>query len=151
MTGRGFRVFGSVRRNADAERLQIELGEHFSPLIFDVTDAAGVSRGAGEVRAALSGTRLWGLVNNAGIAVPGPLLEISADEFRRWLEVNLIAPMTVIQAFAPILGTDPALTGPPGRIVNISSAAAASRLHSSAPMPQPSMDSKACQGACVVN
>lgn len=121
MTAKGFRVFGSVRRQADAERLRAELGERFSPLIFDVTDEAAVARGAAQVRAALDGERLWGLVNNAGIAVAGPLLEASAEEFRRQLEVNLIAPLTVIKAFAPLLGTDRALSGPPGRIVNISS------------------------------
>jgi hypothetical protein len=53
--------------------------------------------------------------------VAGPLLEASADEFRQQLEVNLVAPMVVIKAFAPLLGTDRTLTGPPGRIVNISS------------------------------
>ena len=121
MTAKGFRVFGSVRKQADAERLRAELGERFSPLIFDVTDAAAVARAAAEVRAALAGGPLWGLVNNAGIAVAGPLLETSADEFRKQLEVNLVAPMVVIKAFAPLLGTDRALTGPPGRIVNISS------------------------------
>jgi NAD(P)-dependent dehydrogenase (short-subunit alcohol dehydrogenase family) len=121
MSGKGFRIFGSVRKQADAERLRAELGERFSPLIFDVTDAVAVARAAADVRAALAGGRLWGLVNNAGIAVAGPLLETSADEFRKQLEVNLVAPMVVIKAFAPLLGTDRALTGPPGRIVNISS------------------------------
>jgi NAD(P)-dependent dehydrogenase (short-subunit alcohol dehydrogenase family) len=121
MTAKAFRVFGSVRKQADAERLRAELGERFSPLIFDVTDAAAIARAAAEVRAALGGGRLWGLVNNAGIAVAGPLLEASADEFRQQLEVNLIAPMVVIKAFAPLLGTDRTLTGPPGSIVNISS------------------------------
>ena len=121
MSGKGFRIFGSVRKQADAERLRAELGKRFSPLIFDVTDAAAVARAAADVRAALAGGRLWGLVNNAGIAVAGPLLETSADEFRKQLEVNLVAPMVVIKAFAPLLGTDRALTGPPGRIVNISS------------------------------
>ena len=121
MSGKGFRIFGSVRKQADAERLRAELGERFSPLIFDVTDAVAVARAAADVRAALAGGPLWGLVNNAGIAVAGPLLEASADEFRQQLEVNLVAPMVVIKAFAPLLGTDRALTGPPGRIVNISS------------------------------
>jgi NAD(P)-dependent dehydrogenase (short-subunit alcohol dehydrogenase family) len=121
MTGKGCRIFGSVRKQADAERLRAELGERFSPLIFDVTDAAAVARAAAEVRVALAGGRLWGLVNNAGIAVAGPLLESSADDFRQQLEVNLVAPMVVIKAFAPLLGTDRTLTGPPGRIVNISS------------------------------
>jgi NAD(P)-dependent dehydrogenase (short-subunit alcohol dehydrogenase family) len=121
MTAKGFRVFGSVRKQSDADRLRAELGERFSPLIFDVTDEAAIARGAAEVRAALNGGRLWGLVNNAGIAVAGPLLETSVDEFRHQLEVNLVAPMLVTRAFAPLLGTDRALTGPPGRIVNISS------------------------------
>jgi NAD(P)-dependent dehydrogenase (short-subunit alcohol dehydrogenase family) len=91
MTAKGFRVFGSVRKQADADRLKAELGERFSPLIFDVTDEAAVARGAAEVGAALDGgRRLWGLVNNAGIAVAGPLLESTADEFRQQLEVNLV-------------------------------------------------------------
>ena len=121
MTAKGFRVFGSVRKQADAERLRAELGERFSPLIFDVTEEAAVARGVAEVRVGLGGGRLRGLVNNAGIAVAGPLLETSAAEFRQQLEVNLVAPMMVIKAFAPLLGTDRALSGPPGRIVNISS------------------------------
>jgi NAD(P)-dependent dehydrogenase (short-subunit alcohol dehydrogenase family) len=121
MTCKGFRIFGSVRKQADAERLRAELGGHFWPLIFDVTEAAAVARAAAEVRAALAGGRLCGLVNNAGIAVAGPLLEAFADDFRQQLEVNLIAPMVVTKAFAPLLGTDRTLTGRPGRIVNISS------------------------------
>jgi NAD(P)-dependent dehydrogenase (short-subunit alcohol dehydrogenase family) len=121
MTAKGFRVFGSVRKQADADRVRAKLGERFSPLLFDVTDEAAVARGAAEVRAALAGGRLWGLVNKAGIAVAGPLLESSASDFRQPLEVNLVAPMVVTQAFAPLLGTDRTLTGPPGRIVNISS------------------------------
>src|SRR5579872_4893060 len=49
----GYRVFGSVRRQADADRLRQELGERFVPLLFDVTDAEAVSAGAEQVRAAL--------------------------------------------------------------------------------------------------
>src|SRR6185437_16145294 len=48
----------------------------------------------------------FGLVNNAGIAVAGPLLYIGIDELRQQLEVNLIAQLTVTQAFAPLLGAD---------------------------------------------
>jgi NAD(P)-dependent dehydrogenase (short-subunit alcohol dehydrogenase family) len=140
MTAKGFRVFGSVRKQSDAERLRVELGERFSPLIFDVTDAAAIARAAAEVRVALAGARLWGLVNNAGIAMAGPLLETSADEFRQQLDVNLIAPMVVIKAFAPLLGTDRTLTGPPGRIVNISSVGGRFAVPSWASMPPPSTD-----------
>jgi NAD(P)-dependent dehydrogenase (short-subunit alcohol dehydrogenase family) len=120
---KGFRVFGSVRKQADAERLKTELGANFTALMFDITDEAAVLAGAREVRAALNGERLSGLVNNAGIAVSGPVLELSADEFRRQMDVNLIGPIIATQAFGPLLGSDPLLKGPKGRIVMISSVA----------------------------
>ena len=120
---RGFRVFGSVRKPADADRLRSELGANFTPLLFDVTDEAAVLAAAREVRAALNGETLSGLVNNAGIALGGPVLELSVDDFRRQLEVNVVGPVIATQAFAPLLGSDPSLRGPKGRIVMISSVA----------------------------
>jgi len=120
---KGFRVFGSVRKQADADRLKNEFGEHFTSLLFDVTDEAAVLAAAREVRTALNGETLAGLVNNAGIAVTGPVLELSADDFRRQMDVNVIGPIIATQAFGPLLGSDPALKGPKGRIVMISSVA----------------------------
>jgi len=120
---KGFRVFGSVRKSADADRLQTEFGVNFKPLMFDVTDEAAVLAAAREVRAALDGETLAGLVNNAGIAVAGPVLELAADEFRRQMDVNVIGPIIATQAFGPLLGVDAALKGPRGRIVMISSVA----------------------------
>lgn len=121
LLARGFRVFGSVRRQADAERLQTEFGANFVPLLFDVTDEAAVLAAAAQVRAALNGETLAGLVNNAGVAVPGALLDLSVDEFRQQLEINVMGPVIVTKAFAPLLGADPAMTGTPGRIVMMSS------------------------------
>jgi NAD(P)-dependent dehydrogenase (short-subunit alcohol dehydrogenase family) len=118
---RGFRVFGSVRKQADAERLTGELGVNFTPLLFDVTDEAAVLAAAREVRAALDGETLAGLVNNAGIAVAGPVLELPADQFRHQMDVNVIGPIIATQAFGPLLGSDPSLKGPRGKIVMISS------------------------------
>jgi NAD(P)-dependent dehydrogenase (short-subunit alcohol dehydrogenase family) len=123
LIGHGFHVFGSVRKAADADRLKAELGSSFTPLLFDVTDEAAVRKAADEVRIALGGTTLAGLVNNAGIAVPGPVLELPASEFRRQLEVNVMGPVIVTQAFGPLLGADRSLEGPPGRIVMIGSLA----------------------------
>jgi NAD(P)-dependent dehydrogenase (short-subunit alcohol dehydrogenase family) len=120
---RSFRVFGSVRKAADAERLKSEFGANFTALLFDVTDEAAVLSAAREVRAALNGETLSGLVNNAGIAVAGPVLELAADEFRRQMDVNVIGPIITTQAFGPLLGADPSLKGPKGRIVMISSVA----------------------------
>ena len=120
---RDFRVFGSTRKQADADRLKTEFGPNFTPLMFDVTDEAAVLAAAREVRTALNGQTLTGLVNNAGIAVAGPVLELAADEFRRQMNVNVIGPIITTQAFGPLLGSDLSLKGPKGRIVMISSVA----------------------------
>ncbi|MDQ2692581.1 MAG: SDR family NAD(P)-dependent oxidoreductase [Chloroflexota bacterium] len=118
---RGFRVFGSVRKAQDAERLSSEFGEAFVPLLFDVTDEAAVQAAAQQVREQLRGETLFGLVNNAGIAVPGPLVHLPTDDFRHQLEVNLVSVLIVTKAFLPLLGADRFLSGKPGRVINMSS------------------------------
>lgn len=118
----GVQVFGSVRRFEDGERLKAELGANFfTPLFFDVTDEAAVAVGAAQVRAALKGRTLFGLVNNAGIALAGPLLSQSITDFRKQMDVNVAGQVIVTQAFGPLLGVDHSLSGAPGRIVMISS------------------------------
>ncbi len=117
----GWRVFAGVRRETDAARLKSEFGDAVRPLVFDVTDAEAVGAAAKAVDQALGGGTLGGLVNNAGIAVLGPLLHLKPEDFARQLAVNLSGPLIVTQAFAPLLGADRTRTGPPGRIVMISS------------------------------
>ena len=121
LASKGFHVFGSVRKQADADRLKAEFGEQFTPLLFDVTDAAAVNRAAEEAAHTLGNSTLAGLVNNAGIAVAGPMLYLDIDELRRQLEVNVVGQAIVTQAFAPLLGADRSRQGGPGRIVMISS------------------------------
>jgi NAD(P)-dependent dehydrogenase (short-subunit alcohol dehydrogenase family) len=118
---RGLRVFGSVRKTQDAERLSKEFGEQFVPLLFDVTDEGAVQAAAEQVRGQLNGETLFGLVNNAGIAAPGPLIHLPTEDFRHQLEVNLVSVLIVTKAFVPLLGVDRSLGGQPGRIVNMSS------------------------------
>jgi NAD(P)-dependent dehydrogenase (short-subunit alcohol dehydrogenase family) len=124
LVSKGFRVFGSVRRQADADRLQNEFGNGFVPLMMDITDADAVHQAARKVGSMIGDRNLVGLVNNAGAVVSGPLLYLKPSEYRRQLDVNMIAPLVVIQAFAPLLGTDNKRQSPPGRIVNISSTGA---------------------------
>jgi NAD(P)-dependent dehydrogenase (short-subunit alcohol dehydrogenase family) len=118
---RGFRVFGSVRTQDDADRVGKQLGTSYVPLIFDVTDVESVNQAAAQVKQATGEQRLAGLVNNAGIAVAGPLAHLPLERFRLQIEVNLLGVHAVTQAFLPLLGTDPKGAGQPGRIVNISS------------------------------
>ena len=118
---RGCRVFGSIRKTQDAERLSKEFGERFSPLLFDVTDEAAVQAAAQQVSNQLGSETLFGLVNNAGIAVPAPLMHQPTDDFRHQIEVNLVSVVIVTKAFLPLLGADRSRRGAPGRIINISS------------------------------
>jgi len=119
----GWRVFGSVRKDKDASEASATLGPNFTPLLFDVTDEAGIARGAAAVKAALRGETLGGLVNNAGVAVGGPVAYLNLDDLKRQIDINVYGPIRVTKAFLPLLGADKAQKGPPGRIVNMSSVA----------------------------
>jgi NAD(P)-dependent dehydrogenase (short-subunit alcohol dehydrogenase family) len=124
LLSKGFRVFGSVRKQADADRLQEEFGTGYVPLIMDIADGEAVHQAAKQVDSMIGDRNLVGLVNNAGIVVSGPLLYLRPSEYRRQLEVNMISPLVVIQAFAPLLGTDKKRQGPTGRIVMMTSSTA---------------------------
>ena len=119
----GWRVFAGVRKNEDGERLKAELGANLVPVTIDVTDTDSVRAAAAIVREALDGQTLKGLVNNAGIAVAGPMLELPIEEFQNQMDVNVTGIVRVTQAFGPLLGVDEGLTGGPGRIVMMSSVA----------------------------
>ncbi len=104
LAGRGFRVFGGVRKDRDGERLRSSSNGGVEPLTLDVTDASSIEAAAKEVATALGERgRLAGLVNNAGIAVAGPLEFIPIDALRQQLEVNAVGPVAVSQAFLPML------------------------------------------------
>jgi NAD(P)-dependent dehydrogenase (short-subunit alcohol dehydrogenase family) len=109
----GWRVFAGVRREADAETLREAGSERIAPLILDITDGEQIAAAAARIEAE-AGT-LDGLVNNAGIAVPGPLETIPIEDFRRQIEVNLTGHVAVTQAMLP------AIRRAPGRIVFVSS------------------------------
>lgn len=113
LAGDGTRVFAAVRDLSTVD-------DH--PLVtairLDVTSAEEARSAAETVRDALGATQLRGIVNNAGIAVGGPLEFIDLDDVRRQFEVNVIGQIAVTQAFLPILREH----GPPDpRIVFTSS------------------------------
>lgn len=121
LAARGYRVFGSVRREADGDRVAAELGRSFTPLLFDVTDETAVATAVTQVQAALPESGLTALINNAGIAEPAPLMHMALDDFRRHLEINVTGVLAVTQAFLPLLGAQKDCPHAPGRILNISS------------------------------
>jgi NAD(P)-dependent dehydrogenase (short-subunit alcohol dehydrogenase family) len=121
LVAHGYEVLAAVRQPADAERLRQSLGEAVTPLLFDVTDTAAIARAAEQTAAKVGQGGLAGLVNNAGIAVAGPLLHLPVDELRHQFEVNLFGLLAVTQALAPLLGARRGAPHPPGRIVNVGS------------------------------
>lgn len=119
----GCRVFGSVRKEADGEKLSRELGDDFIPLFFDVTNHSAIESEAKKVEEIIKKEGLACLINNAGIAVTGPLMHLSIDELKKQFEVNVFGLMAVTQAFLPMLGAKKNYALPKGKIINISSVA----------------------------
>jgi len=93
----GWKVFAGVRKSEDAEGLREDSSSRLAPVFLDVTDADQIAAAAELIEKESEGG-LAGLVNNAGVAIPGPLETIPIEDFRRQLEVNLVAYVGVTQA-----------------------------------------------------
>src|SRR5215470_14872251 len=93
----GFIVYAGVRNEKDADAAQAR-HENIRSLRLDVTDSASIATAPREV--AEAGVPLLGLVNNAGIAVGGPLEYLPVDRLRRQFDVNVFGAVAVTQAFA---------------------------------------------------
>jgi NAD(P)-dependent dehydrogenase (short-subunit alcohol dehydrogenase family) len=96
----GYRVFAGVRKQRDVDALR---EDHLTPVLLDVTEDESVARALHEITAHTGEDGLYALVNNAGIAIGGPLEAISIDEVRAQFEVNVIGLLRVTQAFLPLL------------------------------------------------
>jgi len=103
LDARGHRVFAGVRREVDGERLRSGASERLTPVLLDVTDAAAIESTRTRIEALLGADGLNGLVNNAGIAVAGPLEYLEIDALRRQLDVNVVGQVAVMQAFLPLI------------------------------------------------
>ncbi len=115
----GYHVFGSVRKIEDAEELSRRYDHRFTPLVFDVTDDDAVRKSLKTVEEKLTGP-LIGLVNNAGIALGGPVLLLDTNVFRKQMEVNFLGVLSVTKTFLPLL-IESSQSGESPRIINISS------------------------------
>ncbi|MFJ6722457.1 SDR family oxidoreductase [Streptomyces sp. NPDC091259] len=111
----GFHALAGVRRPEDGERLRAAAAGRLTPVIVDVTDEKTVRAAVDEVTGLLGGAGLWGLVNNAGIAVTAPLECVPIEQMRRQLDINVIGQVQMVQGFLPLLRAGA------GRIVNVSS------------------------------
>ncbi len=114
LDGAGWRVFAGFRDPADGESLRAEGSERIVPLRLDVTEPDQIAAAAARVEEEAEGG-LHGLVNNAGVAIPGPLETVPLEDLRHQLEVNLVGYVAMTQALLP------QIRQAEGRIVFISS------------------------------
>lgn len=114
----GWRVFATVRRSADGDKLRSQFGADLTPVIMDVTDRGSVIAAADQVSSQLDGRGLDGLVNVAGIGMVRPIEYVTSSDMQEIFNINVFGQIAVTQVFLPLLRN--AL----GRIVNISSVGA---------------------------
>ncbi|MFZ1703419.1 MAG: SDR family oxidoreductase [Saprospiraceae bacterium] len=112
----GFHIIGTVRRNEDAQTLSILYPDRLTLLLFDVTDQEAFKKAMAHIPGILGAHKLHLLVNNAGLAVPGPLELLSDEEFEYQMNVNLLSVRKVTNSLLPFLKGEHR-----GKIVNISS------------------------------
>jgi NAD(P)-dependent dehydrogenase (short-subunit alcohol dehydrogenase family) len=113
----GFQVFAGVRKVEDGAALAAQASARLRTLHLDVTDADSILKAKAFVEERVGATGLFGLVNNAGIAVAGPLEAVPISDLRRQFEINVIGQVAVTQAFLPLIRQGR------GRIVNMGSIA----------------------------
>ena len=118
----GFLVFAGVRKLQDGTELQQRGSSRLTPLPLDVTNSESIQEAQVIVAEHVKEAGLFGLINNAGIAVVGPLEAVPISELRRQLEVNVIGQVAVTQVFLPLIRQAR------GRIVNMGSIAGRAAL-----------------------
>lgn len=118
---KGFHVYGSVRNSKDANKLKKIFRENFTPLIFDITKEAQVKKAASIVKKDLKNSNLLALVNNAGVAISGPILLQKVKDFEKQININLNGAFRVLKFFAPLCGAEKNNNSKKGVIFNISS------------------------------
>lgn len=111
---KGFRVFAAARRIEKLNELSALGGGRITPVPMDVTDQTSIADAL--KRIADTGATLYGLVNNAGGSVMGPIEKVPLDEWRKQYETNVFGLVAVTQAVLPQMRE-----AGRGRIVNIGS------------------------------
>lgn len=113
LAANGYFVYAGARKQADLDALN-EI-PNIQSVRLDVTKQEEIDAAVETVRT--GGKGLYGLVNNAGVLVLGPITEIDEEELAWILDVNLMGVYRVTKAFAPLIIESK------GRISNISSIA----------------------------
>lgn len=117
----GYQVFGNVRSEIDAAKLQYQLSKNFQPLIFDICNKKEIERARQKFETIIGNSNLVCIINNADIATFGPLVYIDLKKIQKQLETSVVGQLNVIQHFYKYLIPKNTINGKRGRIINISS------------------------------
>lgn len=115
LADKGWDVFATVRKEADAESLSAATQGRIHTVHLDLTDEDSVRSAARQVGSMLGDRGLGGLVNNAGMGILSPVEHVTQEQLRQVYQVNVFGQIAVIQAFLPSLRIDG------GRIINVGS------------------------------
>ncbi|NWI71534.1 RDH16 dehydrogenase, partial [Todus mexicanus] len=116
LDARGLRVLAACLSEAGAARLRADASPRLQTVLLDVTSSQSVAAAAAWVRERVGHQGLWGLVNNAGIAIPsGPNEWMTKSDFVKVLDVNLIGLIEVTLSLLPLVRQAQ------GRVVNVAS------------------------------
>ncbi len=114
---KGWRVFATVRKSVDADKLLALKKDNIVPVLVDIADAASITALSIELHQQLSDGGLHLLVNNAAFSELCPLEYADNAHIHRHFDANVIGTMQMIRAFLPYIKQVQ------GCIVNISSGA----------------------------
>ncbi|CAI5765192.1 Uncharacterized protein PODLI_1B034089 [Podarcis lilfordi] len=116
LDARGLRVLAACRTQKGAEQLGKATSERLKTTILDVSSTESVAAATEWVKGCIGSKGLWGLVNNAGTALPsGPNEWLTKDDFAKVINVNLLGMIDVTLHMVPLVRRAR------GRVVNISS------------------------------
>ncbi|XP_032060617.1 retinol dehydrogenase 16-like [Aythya fuligula] len=116
LDAQGLRVLAGCLTELGAARLRAATSQRLQTVLLDVTSSASIAAATTWVRERVGDQGLWGLVNNAGIAIPSAPNEwLSKDDFVKVLDVNLVGLIEVTLSFLPLVRRAR------GRVVNVAS------------------------------
>lgn len=118
----GYRVFAGVRKPSDGESLQKIASARLTPVYIDVTEEGSIAAAKDMVERDMGVSGLFGLINNAGLGLAGPIEFQSLSDLRQQMEVNLIGVVAVTKVFIGLLRQGR------GRIINIGSISGVSSM-----------------------
>ena len=99
LAAEGFYVYAGARKQADLDALNAI--DNVQAIKLDVTVQEEIDAAVATVEA--GGKGLFGLINNAGVYIGGPIADVPLDEFQWLMDVNVYGVYRMTQAFAPMI------------------------------------------------